>query len=68
MMTAKKPTDLDVASPENVPMVLRVAADMFRESAVELAAAWQDQNAGKVWDRIANILDAAAYKIEKKLS
>lgn len=55
---------LDVAAPEDVAKSLRAAAERYRESAVELSSAWQDQNAGKVWNRIATILEAAAKKVD----
>lgn len=60
-------TDLDVRSPEEVPVVLSRAANMFAESASELEGAWQDKGAGKPWLIIARILDAAADKIEREL-
>lgn len=60
-------TDLDVDSPDKVAPILRHLADSYRESASELATAWQDKNAGKVWDRLARILDRAADQAEKAL-
>lgn len=56
--------DLDVEAPEQVPQVLRQAADKFRESTGELQSAWQDQHAGAVWTAIATILDRAATSCE----
>lgn len=47
-------------TPESAAFALRVLADKFNESAGELAAAWQDSQAGKVWARVANRLDSAA--------
>lgn len=59
--------DLDVASPEEVPHVLRRAADVFRESHEELAVGWQDPNAGSVWTALAQILDLAADSAERAI-
>lgn len=59
--------DLDVDSPENVPDVLREAAQSYYESAGELASSWQDRQAGSVWNKIAKILERAADQIEKVL-
>ncbi len=60
--------DLDVASPDQVPAVLERAADAYRESAGELASAWQDPSAGGEWLKIAKILDRARRDIEKALA
>lgn len=57
--------DLDVATPEEVPKVLREAVEKFYDSVGELESAWQDKKAGKVWGKIAAILDTTADKIEK---
>lgn len=57
--------DLNVASPEELPQVLRRAADVFRESHEQLKRAWQDPNAGLVWAKFAQILDRAAASAEK---
>lgn len=59
---------LDVATPEEVPDVLRRAADHYRESQGELSSAWQDENAGKVWADFATILDRAAQSCERAIS
>lgn len=61
-------TDLDVDTPEKVADTLRQVADKYRASAIELASAWQDKNAGKIWDSLATILDCAAISCEKALS
>ena len=52
--------NLDVATPEDVPVVLETVANYYRESAGELQNAWQDANAGKIWSDFATILDRAA--------
>ena len=59
--------DLNVASPEELPQVLRRAADAFRESHESLKANWQDPNAGLVWAAFARILDRAATSAEKAI-
>lgn len=57
--------NLDVAHSAAVVKVLRAAVDKFNESASELASAWQDETAGKVWSDLAKILDRAADSAEK---
>jgi len=57
--------DLDVADPEEVADILREAAQSYGEAESELSSAWQDPSAGKVWIKIAKILEAAADKIDK---
>jgi hypothetical protein len=64
---APRNLDLDTDAPENVQAILRRAAEQYRESASELQSAWQDRNAGKVWDRIARILERAADQVEKTI-
>ncbi|MCJ7409532.1 hypothetical protein LPQ06_28480 [Klebsiella pneumoniae] len=59
--------DLNVASPEELPQVLRRAADIFRESHEQLKINWQDPNAGSVWAEFARILDRAATSAEKAI-
>jgi hypothetical protein len=56
---------LDVDVPEHVSAVLNRAAQAYYESAGELSSAWQDPNAGKVWEKIAVILEKAANQIDK---
>ncbi len=58
----------DVATPEEVPAMLEAIANRYRESASELASAWQDGNAGKVWADFATILDRAAEACRKAIS
>lgn len=62
-----KSLDLDVATPEEVPAVLRGAADKFRESHADLQSVWQDPVAGSIWHRIAGVLERAAQQIETRL-
>jgi hypothetical protein len=57
--------DLDVDAPDKVAGVLTAAATAYQETAVELAAAWQDRQIPKIWTAIASELDLAAWKIEK---
>lgn len=59
--------DLNVASPDELPQVLRRAADAFRESHEELKVNWQDPSAGSVWAAFAQILDRAAVSAEKAI-
>ncbi len=59
--------DLDVDNPEKLPGLLRLAAQRFYESAGDLESAWQDKNAGKVWERFARILERAADSCEKAI-
>lgn len=59
--------NLDVAAPEEVPIVLETVANFYRESAAELESAWQDRSAGKVWDDFATILECAAESCRKAL-
>lgn len=67
-MARDKGTDLDAPdSPEDVPHVLRNAADMMRAQAADLAASWQDRQAGAPWQMIAAELDRAAKRIEGRL-
>lgn len=63
----KKTLSLDVDAPHKVAEVLLTAAEVYRESAVELEAAWQDQGAGKPWSAIAATLEKAAGEIDGKL-
>jgi hypothetical protein len=58
---------LDVADPDSVPDVLRYASSTYQESASELASAWQDKRAGSVWSDLADILESAADRAERKL-
>ncbi len=60
--------DLDAATPEEVPAILEAIASHYRESAGELASAWQDGKAGKVWSDFATILDRAAESCRKAIS
>lgn len=59
-----KKLNLDVASPEGVAHVLRAAADRFADDACNLNSAWQDKS-GRVWMRIARVLDHAAVRCEQ---
>lgn len=61
-------TDLNEPSdPDDIPDVMRRAAEKMREQAAELQAAWGDRYAGRPWKLIAKELDRAALRIEKLL-
>jgi hypothetical protein len=60
--------NLDVATPEEVPIILETVANYYRESQSELCSAWQDENAGKVWADFARILERAAESCRKAIS
>lgn len=60
-----KNTDLDIDTPEEVSKILRHASQLYYESEIELASTWQDKNAGKIWGKIARILESAANNIDK---
>lgn len=62
---ARNDIDLDVDTPEKVVSVLRGAAQTYYESAEDLSSSWQDPQAGKIWEKIAKILDKAADQIDK---
>lgn len=53
------------ACPETVERILRDAADLYRESDFELAAARQDKRAGAIWSDFARILERAADSCER---
>jgi len=58
---------LDVEAPDQVAAVLRAAAEAYRESASVVSAAWQDHGAGAPWTTIADELERAAERIERRL-
>ena len=60
--------DLDMTTPEEVPTILEVIADRYRDSAAELSSAWQDGNAGKIWGDFATIFDRAAESCRKAIT
>ena len=60
-----KTFDINVSSPDELATVLRQAAQDYRESQIELAAAWGDLEAGRVWDKFADILEMAADKCDR---
>jgi hypothetical protein len=55
--------DLDIDSPDKLPIVLETAAQFYRDS----ASAWTDPSAGKVWEDFARILDRAAESCRKSI-
>jgi len=56
----RNPLDLDVADPQTVSDVLRHAAEQYRQSNTELQSAWGDPTAGRIWSKLATILERAA--------
>ncbi|HEY7308818.1 MAG TPA: hypothetical protein VH643_05565, partial [Gemmataceae bacterium] len=68
MTDSDKQYSLDVMSPGDVSTVLRVVADKYRESQLELAGAWQDKHAGKIWSKIARILERAADSVDRAIA
>jgi hypothetical protein len=58
----------DISTPEELPRALRLAAEKFSESSSELASAWQDENAGRVWAHFARILERAAVSCDLAIS
>jgi hypothetical protein len=65
-MTSK--LNLDVAKADEVPGVLRRAAQNYLDSANELQSAWQSKTAGRVWNRLAHELERAALRAEQILN
>lgn len=60
--------DLDRATPEEIPAVLRNAAARFAEAHAELQACWGDSQAGRIWARYARVLERAAASCERELA
>ena len=63
-----KTIDINVAAPDMLAKALREAAQEYRESQLELSASWGDLEAGKVWDKLADILDATADKCDEAIA
>ena len=63
-----KTFDINVASPDQLAKVLREAAQDYRESQTELSAAWGDLEAGRVWEKLAGVLEAAADKCDRTVA
>lgn len=57
----------DAQAPEDVPAILRRAAEKYREAPGDLSSVWGDPAAGAVWEVIARSLDVAADKIERQV-
>ena len=55
----------EVATPEDAIQQMRDAAQAYNEAAAELQAAWQDDDAGKVWEILAYDLEAAADRAQE---
>jgi hypothetical protein len=60
--------NLDICTPEELPIKLRWIADQYGDSQSELSAAWQDEHAGKIWSDFATILYRAAESCDKALT
>jgi len=61
-------TDLNApANPNDVPQVLRNAAQKMREQTGELQSAWGDAAAGLIWTDFAKILERAAASCDRAL-
>jgi hypothetical protein len=56
---------LDVDTPEELEQVLLRTAQLYRDSAVELASAHQDRQAGKYWSMAATRLERIANELNK---
>lgn len=54
----------NVSSPDEVPEILRAAAQEYYDAESELQTAWQDRNAGKIWGDFARILERAAASMD----
>ena len=61
------PLDLDVDSPEKVITVLNNAIDTYFEAASELSGSWQEPDAGKPWEFIAEELSKCTMNIKRRL-
>lgn len=61
-------TDLNApANPNDIPQVLRNAAQKMREQTGELQSAWGDVDAGLIWSDFACILECAAASCDRAL-
>lgn len=60
--------DLDQATPEDIPRVLRAAAQRFNEAQCELSSAWGDPQAGRIWARFAKVMERAAASCEREIA
>lgn len=67
-MTTKSKFDLDVETPEAVARILREVAEQFACDAYTLNASWQSKSAGRVWNRMAKVLEQAATRCEQILN
>lgn len=54
----------DADTPESVALILLRAADKYREASAELATAWGDPGAGRVWAKLARALESCAHRCE----
>jgi hypothetical protein len=53
-----------IVSPDQLAPILRQCAQQYREDAIRLSSDWQDDNAGLIWTKLADVLDAAASKAD----
>jgi hypothetical protein len=51
--------------PNDVAKFLRDLAAQYQQDALELQAMWQDNNAGRVWAKLAETLEPSAAKCDK---
>jgi hypothetical protein len=54
----------NIISPDQLAPILRQYAQQYREDAIRLSSDWQDDNAGLIWTKLADVLDAAASKAD----
>jgi hypothetical protein len=55
----------NIISPDQLAPILRKYAQQYREDAADLAAMWQDDDAGIAWAKLADVLDRAADSANK---
>lgn len=60
-----KTMNINVNAPNQLADVLREAADAMRESRASLQIEWCDEDAGRVWEELAKILDRAAASTDR---
>jgi hypothetical protein len=57
----------DYDTPESAAAAVYDAAQQMAEDASELQSAWQDRNAGKIWEKFSRILERAAAAMQKEI-
>lgn len=58
---------LDVESPEQVAEILDATAERFYEDSARLTSDWQDPDAGRPWEIVADELQRTAQWIRQQL-